>query len=211
MGQIRLVLYGKYAPEAFFCYIFVFSFERNGSSDFEGILNMETGTNSPFGTLNSWNYWTKTRYFDGNCGKVEGSSGDRFDASGNTIKMFFSELCRFLELEYVGETEVDGIVGKKYVLGGRALDNGIVETCLGSCYFYVVLGTKYPSNKCFCTGDCMPSGVFNASSCQFGSPTFMSLPHFYNADPYYTSLVEGLGPRQDKHEFCMVLEPVSFH
>jgi scavenger receptor class B protein 1 len=57
-------------------------------------------------------------------------------------------------------------------------------------------------------GECHPSGVFNVSSCRLDSPTFLSLPHFYNADPYYIDAIEGISP-QDKHEFYITLEPVS--
>lgn len=47
----------------------------------------------------------------------------------------------------------------------------------------------------------------NVSSCRFGSPVFMSYPHFYNADPFFLNQVEGLNPNQKDHEFYMVLEP----
>ena len=47
----------------------------------------------------------------------------------------------------------------------------------------------------------------NVSSCRFGSPVFMSYPHFYNADPFYVEQVEGLQPKHKDHEFYMVLEP----
>eukprot|EP00042_Codosiga_hollandica_P036095 m.272727 g.272727 ORF g.272727 m.272727 type:complete len:550 (-) comp54804_c0_seq1:172-1821(-) len=36
-----------------------------------------------------------------------------------------------------------------------------------------------------------PSGVFNMTS-RVGAPIFASVPYFYQADPYYTSLVDGL-------------------
>lgn len=47
----------------------------------------------------------------------------------------------------------------------------------------------------------------NISSCRFGSPVFMSYPHFFNADPYYPDQVEGLSPNQKDHEFYMVVQP----
>lgn len=47
----------------------------------------------------------------------------------------------------------------------------------------------------------------NISACRFGSPVFMSYPHFYKADPYYVEQIDGMMPEQDKHEFYMVLEP----
>ena len=36
----------------------------------------------------------------------------------------------------------------------------------------------------------------------------MSFPHFYNADPFYLSQVDGLNPVKEKHEFFMAFEPV---
>lgn len=68
-------------------------------------------------------------------------------------------------------------------------------------------GTLYPENTCFCGGQCVPSGVMNVSSCRFGTPIFMSFPHFYQADPFYVNQVEGLNPNKDEHEFYMILEP----
>lgn len=42
-----------------------------------------------------------------------------------------------------------------------------------------------------------------------GSPTFLSLPHFFGADPYYLSLVDGLKPEKEKHDFFFTLEEVN--
>lgn len=36
---------------------------------------------------------------------------------------------------------------------------------------------------------------------------FLSYPHFYDADPYYLSEVDGLKPNKEKHELYLVLEP----
>ena len=59
--------------------------------------------------------------------------------------------------------------------------------------------TDNPDNWCFFAegdgspreGKEIPSGLFNASACLFGSPTFMSQPHFYQADPVY---LDGVAP-----------------
>lgn len=66
-----------------------------------------------------------------------------------------------------------------------------------------------PGNECYCTGNCIPSGMINVSSCRWGLPFFASLPHFYGADPVYVEAVEGLDPDKSKHESYIVLEPVS--
>lgn len=71
-------------------------------------------------------------------------------------------------------------------------------------------GENVPSRQCYClNGDCGPSGTLNISSCKFGAPAFVSMPHFYLADPSYVEAVTGLSPNKDKHELSVVLEPVS--
>ena len=46
-------------------------------------------------------------------------------------------------------------------------------------------------------------------SFRFGAPVFISFPHFYLADSYYTSMVEGLKPDAEKHRTYMRIEPES--
>ena len=71
-----------------------------------------------------------------------------------------------------------------------------------------------PENACFCTnpdGVCnTPSGVFNVSICQFGSPTMLSWPHFFQADPKLLDAVEGLNPNKDEHQLFIDVQPVSY-
>lgn len=73
-----------------------------------------------------------------------------------------------------------------------------------------------PDNSCFCMvdeGGCndLPKGLFNMSACQFGSPTLMSWPHFFQADPALLNDKEGLEPDEEKHQFFIDLQPVRFH
>ncbi|KAJ3643118.1 hypothetical protein Zmor_025850 [Zophobas morio] len=169
-------------------------YTRNGSSDYEGVFNMGTGINSVFGKLYTWNYWTQTPFFEGNCAKVNGSAGEFFGPPNKESISFFSpDLCRTMTLRYSGQTVINNILGNRYVVDELMLDNG----------------TLYPENSCFCNGECVPSGLVNVSSCRFGSPSFASLPHFYKADPYYLEPIEGLQPDKDKHDFYMVLEPTT--
>ncbi|RZC35987.1 CD36 domain containing protein, partial [Asbolus verrucosus] len=49
---------------------------RNGSVDYEGVFNMGTGKGTAFRKLYQWNYQTRSPYYQGNCGKVDGSAGD---------------------------------------------------------------------------------------------------------------------------------------
>ncbi|KAG5899066.1 hypothetical protein JTB14_028237 [Gonioctena quinquepunctata] len=168
---------------------------RNGSGEFEGIFNIDTGKSSRLGVLERWKYATHTPYYPDHCGNVQGASaGDFFPkklTKESIIKLFSSDLCRFMELEFEKEVVIGGIIGYKYAAGKRFLDNG----------------TEIPENKCFCDGDCMPSGALNVSNCRHGSPAFVSLPHFHKADPYYLNSIEGVHPSEEKSDFFMVFEP----
>ena len=65
-----------------------------------------------------------------------------------------------------------------------------------------------PDNWCFCSGGvCNPSGVTNSSTCRFGSPAFVSFPHYYLADPFFQNQVDGLEPDEKLHQFHVDLEP----
>jgi scavenger receptor class B protein 1 len=187
--------------------------QRNGSTDFEGVYNVQTGINSEFGKLNTWNYFTQSPYFSGNCGKIDGFLGDALDADSieEIVKVFSPEMCRPVILQFNGKKKVKGIMGNKYSFDDYMLDNGTTFATYQNLNLNTIKfpGTKYPQNKCFCNGDCFPRGVFNVSSCRYGMPGFSSLPHFHKADPYYINLIEGMRPTKEKHEFYAVLEPVS--
>ena len=63
--------------------------------------------------------------------------------------MFFN---RSFKLDYVKETEIDGIPVYEYETEKNIFDNG----------------TLVPGNECYCAGKCLNSGVFNVSACKFG-------------------------------------------
>lgn len=68
-----------------------------------------------------------------------------------------------------------------------------------------------PDNWCFCSGGvCNPSGVSNSSTCRYGSPAFVSFPHFFLADQFFHDQVEGLDPKKELHQFHVDLEPVNY-
>ncbi|KAJ8959906.1 hypothetical protein NQ318_011643 [Aromia moschata] len=168
---------------------------RNGSEDYEGSFNMDTGVWGQLGELYEWKYANHTPYYRDKCGGLSKVSAGEFFPTNlrndTLIKFFSADLCRYVELEFEKEETVHGITGYKYSANDRFLDNG----------------TKIPENKCFCDGDCMPSGALNVSACRYGSPAFVSLPHFYKADPYYRDIVEGVAPDAEKHDFFMTFEP----
>ncbi|XP_017060504.1 protein peste [Drosophila ficusphila] len=171
-------------------------YTRNGSADLTGVFNVFTGADhlSKLGQMHSWNYQENTGFFDSYCGMTNGSAGEfqpQHLKPGDSVGLFTPDMCRTVPLDYVETVDIEGLKGYKFSGGPRSVDNG----------------TLYPENLCFCGGECVPSGVMNISSCRFGSPVFMSYPHFFNGDSYFVNQVEGLSPNQADHEFYMVVEP----
>lgn len=65
-------------------------------------------------------------------------------------------------------------------------------------------------SNCYCNGECNPSGLINITACRYGAPVFVSLPHFYKADPILSKQVTGMNPNENDHNFYITLEPVSY-
>jgi scavenger receptor class B, member 1 len=163
-----------------------------------GDFNVNTGFDdtSKVGEIRKWNFVSETEFFKGKCARLFGSAGDLF-APGmkkeQFVSVFSPEMCRSVLMEFEAENKIHGINVFKYSGGDRTVDNG----------------TLYPENECYCSGECVPSGLFNVSSCRFGTPIFMSFPHFFKADPFYLDQVDGMKPDKKKHQFSISFEPVS--
>lgn len=172
---------------------------RNDTADLTGVFNMHTGESdvTQLGRLVNWNYAQRTEFFPEHCGMVNGSAGEFFPprmTKDTPVSIFTPDLCRSLPMDFEKEEVVQGLNGYKFSGGEQTVDNG----------------TKYPDNWCFNGGDeGIPSGVMNISACRFGTPVFMSFPHFYAADPFYVNQVGGMSPDEEKHKFYMTFEPVS--
>ncbi|CAG9862239.1 unnamed protein product [Phyllotreta striolata] len=169
-----------------------FMFGRNGTAGLDGTYAMYYKNDEKFGTILRWNGESHMDYYKGNCNYIGGSAGEflPLNRRRDRILLYSSDLCKTLVLNYVEDVTVKGVKGFKYS-AEYGFDNG----------------TEYPENSCFCTGECMPTGVFNVSSCRLGSPTMLSFPHFFNADPIYRDSVKGMRPNKTLHEFYMIVEP----
>ncbi|KAF2901037.1 hypothetical protein ILUMI_05149, partial [Ignelater luminosus] len=170
-----------------------FIFQRNNSYTIDGTYSVATGVDGNIGKIFEWNYHNKILQNKDSCAKLGGSIGEFYSQrrSKDFIEMFIADTCKNYKLDFEEEVQVRGIPGYKYSARHSTLDNG----------------TLVPENKCYCGGECVPSGTMNITSCAYGAPTFLSLPHFYGADPYYVAQVEGLKPEKSKHEFFVTLEP----
>ncbi|XP_058060508.1 protein peste-like isoform X1 [Anopheles bellator] len=173
-------------------------YTRNNSADLIGHYNAHTGVDdiNKLGTMGEWNYQPRTDFFEGSCGMLNGSAGEFYPpglTKDRPVELFTPDMCRSLPLEFEQEVTVHGVKAYKYAGDRRAIDNG----------------TLFPETACFSAGEIVPSGVLNISSCRYGTPVFVSFPHYYGADPFYLNQVEGLQPMKEKHQFYMSLEPTT--
>lgn len=185
-------------------------YPRNNSPTYDGVFNMNTGTDNLdlLGIMDAWNFEQYPPYYDGECARITGSTGELFPPLENVdkIALFAPEICSSLELVKSDEPYLKhGLEAYRFIGDDRVFDNG----------------TKYPENRCYCakrqiigtseisacSEECTPSGVRSISKCRFGAPAFVSFPHFYKADPSYLLNIKGLNPSQDLHEFYVAVEP----
>jgi scavenger receptor class B, member 1 len=174
-----------------------FFYMRNNSADLTGWFNVDTGTNNVrnTGMMRNWNFQNQTRFFENECGAINGSAGEFYSqklTKESTLSLFSPDMCRSVAFEFEEEVSIHGIPAYKYSSGERTIDNG----------------TMYPETACYSPGIAVPSGVLNISACRYGAPVFMSYPHFYKADPYFIDQIDGMEPEKAKHEFYITLEPV---
>jgi len=173
-------------------------YQRNGSIAFDGVTNINTGEDdlNKMGNINYHNYVNQTENFEEDCGHVTGSLGDFFGAMPirkRRLDVFIPRLCRSVPLEYSEDVTVYGITGYRYVTSERLMDNGTID----------------PSTQCNCGGECLPQGVINTTECMLSSPSYVSYPHFLDADPIYRHQVKGMKPDPDIHRFYITVEPTT--
>ncbi|CAL7934544.1 unnamed protein product [Xylocopa violacea] len=175
---------------------FAWFYGRNDSASYDGTFNMYTGESNllDLGVLTEWNYDNTVSSYPGECGKVKGTNGDLWPPlpDNKTVTFFVTDICTSLTATFDNTTVYEGLTGVRYISDKTILDNG----------------TMVPSRVCYCTNqECIPSGALNISSCKWGTPAFISLPHFYLADPSYRDKIEGMEPSKEKHELQISIEP----
>ncbi|XP_031845637.1 protein croquemort [Nomia melanderi] len=176
---------------------FAWFYGRNGTASYDGTFNMDTGASNilDLGIVREWNFKDNVNYYDGDCGKVKGTNGDLWPPlpDNETVTFFISDICTSLSVKLSNKTTVhEGLQGVTYTNDENIFDNG----------------TKLESRKCYYQrGKSIPSGAMNISSCKWDAPAFISLPHFYTADPSYTEGITGMNPSEKNHQLTLSLEP----
>jgi len=175
---------------------FGFFVNKNGSTT--GLFEAMTGVGdlNNVGQVVSFDGKTELDWWASEeCNRIQGTDGSIFHPEvqkNETLYIFNKDLCQSLPLEYQEDARHHGINTYRFVPPAN------------------VFGTpeENPKNRCYCpNGSCALSGLFNLSSCQFNSPLMLSWPHFFQADPSLLAAVEGLTPRQDRHQFQIDILP----
>nr|CAD7199082.1 unnamed protein product [Timema douglasi] len=170
--------------------------------DFEGdIATVYTGENDirMTGQLDNYNGGHYLPQWEGECGKINGSSdATKFKSyiePNDTLVFFRKSVCRPMpQVRTGGSVNKNGLMAYRYTFKEDALDNG----------------ARNPENKCYCrNGHCLQEGLVDVTECYYGFPIAVSFPHFYKADPDLLEAVDGCAPDPKKHESYFLIEPNS--
>ncbi|XP_073827110.1 neither inactivation nor afterpotential D [Musca autumnalis] len=180
---------------------FAWFLHRNGSRDFEGIFTINTGKEDlrEMGELKFWNGMNNTGFFEGECGRINGSTSDLFVPNRGPeewITIYMKDTCRIINLVPSGKNTIEGIEGIRYETKPDTYDSGDLN----------------PDMKCYCPPELMPDncpkhGVTDIRSCSDGAPMFMSHPGFLYADPSYANTTTGTRADPEKDVFFITIEP----
>nr|WBU77219.1 sensory neuron membrane protein [Odontothrips loti] len=132
------------------------------------------------------------------CDAIEGSDGSQFPppkvATDARLYVYNRDMCRRMPLEFKEVTEAQGMPAYRFHPPANVFSKP----------------SENKENQCYChdeTEDCLPSGVFNASACNFGAPVLFSFPHFLHGEPRLFNNLQGLKPDISKHDMYVDIHP----
>ncbi|EDV30895.1 uncharacterized protein Dana_GF14812, isoform A [Drosophila ananassae] len=182
---------------------FAWFLNRNGSKDFEGPFTVHTGVGDikEMGEIKFWKGQNHTGWYEGECGRLNGSTTDLFvpdEPKEKALTIFIPDTCRIINLEFTGESEtIQGIEGWKYEITPSTFDNGQVNANM----------------RCWCpvekqlNDECPASGATDLGPCAEGVPMYLSADHFMYADESYGNTINGYQPdNYEKNNFYMIME-----
>ncbi|XP_017860247.1 PREDICTED: protein croquemort [Drosophila arizonae] len=180
---------------------FAWFLNRNNSENFEGVFTVHTGVGAikEMGEIKFWNGVNHTGWYEGECGRLNGSTSDLFvpdEPKEKALTIYITDTCRIINLEYTGQSyEIEGIQGWKYEVTPHTFDNG----------------QRNGNMKCYCPVDrqpnnCPASGATDLGPCGNGAPMYLSADHFMYADESYSSTVNGFQPDYERHNFFIIME-----
>lgn len=173
---------------------------RNGVSKDRITINTGSRSLDNLGMIERVNGVDNRKIWDDEkCDRIMGSDGNMFpphlikDTSKN-LYVYSQEMCRNLPFHFTEQVNTYGIPSLRYKFTPDAFNFSDTQ------------------NKCFCpkvngVRVCPPTGLFNISACNYGTPLLSSFPHFHGADKSLLEQIDGLNPRQDDYESYADLHP----
>uniref|UniRef100_A0A8C2JHB8 Scavenger receptor class B, member 2c n=1 Tax=Cyprinus carpio TaxID=7962 RepID=A0A8C2JHB8_CYPCA len=173
-------------------------YKKNGTDDGDYIFFTGKQNYQDFARIDEWNgqrtlNWWSTE----ECNMINGTDGASFHpiiTKKEKLYIFSSDLCRSIYAQYESDVSVRGVPGFRFVPPSEVFANITIN----------------PDNAGFCVpaGNCLGSGLLNASVCKEGAPIIMSSPHFYQADNKFVQDVLGMNPNKEEHETVIDVNPV---
>nr|XP_016925570.1 protein croquemort [Drosophila suzukii] len=179
---------------------FAWFLHRNGSKDFEGPFTVHTGVGDikEMGEIKFWKGQNHTGWYDGECGRLNGSTTDLFvpdEPKEKALTIFIPDTCRIINLEFTGQKEtIQGIEGWKYEITPNTFDNGQIN---GNAKCWCPL-ERQPDN-------CPATGATDLGPCAEGVPMYLSADHFMYADESYSNTINGFHPNYDQNNFYIIM------
>ncbi|XP_015602309.1 lysosome membrane protein 2-like isoform X1 [Cephus cinctus] len=142
---------------------------------------------------------------DEKCDRIEGTDGSMFPPQlvkdrNATLQIYVKDMCRAIPLKLHGHGNALGIPTLRYKLPADVFTSSDTKD---SCFCTKISKDEEASSA----KKCPPVGIFNVSSCNFGAPMLISLPHFYLAEKSVSTNIDGLNPSKELHETYMDLHP----
>ncbi|KYN44674.1 Scavenger receptor class B member 1 [Trachymyrmex septentrionalis] len=164
-------------------------------------ITMHTGSRDKknFGMIDRVNGLnSRVVWDDEQCDKIEGTEGIfspyLIQDTSKPLYVYAKDMCRKIPLHFAEQVTIYDIPSLRYKFTPDAYN------------------FSNKQNECFCPKVydkrvCPPSGLFNMSACNDGTPMLISFPHFYGADKSLLEQIDGLNPRQEDHEAYVDLHP----
>ncbi|XP_034099281.1 protein croquemort [Drosophila albomicans] len=181
---------------------FAWFLNRNESKEFEGVFTIHSGVGDlkEMGEIKFWNGKNHTGFYDGECGRLNGSTSDLFvpnEPKEKPLTLYITDTCRIINLEFSGQSyEIEGIQGWKYEITPHTFDNG----------------QRNGNMKCYCSAEkqaannCPASGATDLGPCADDVPMYLSADHFMYADESYANTITGTEPNYERDNFFIIME-----
>uniref|UniRef100_A0A1I8QBI4 Protein croquemort n=1 Tax=Stomoxys calcitrans TaxID=35570 RepID=A0A1I8QBI4_STOCA len=178
---------------------FAWFYGRNNTKEVEGSFTVHTGKGDlpQMGDLKMLNGSGHTGYWEGDCGKINGSTGELWSPGkkwDDPVSVFIYDAARYLNIFAKTNETYRGLDVRRYESTDQTFDSGHIA----------------PDTKCFCVkgNDCPKNGVVDYSPVTYRAPVYISHPDFYMADPSFIENTTGLNPNAEKHGTHVLIEPI---